>query len=233
MANKTVATTSDTRLNTIERTVVLQGISEIMFDRYPGDNDTKLEWHQKVYLRPGSSQLVMPSTNIVSFLSSHNTNSAPKRLRDPRKFKKICNACLSFVMVTAPDGSHSIPFLDGDMEPIEMGTPGKETDEQSGLYLHRSVARLEKGIPNPKERAVLPMPWHLKFKLTIFENREIKEQEVRNLFIEAGIAIGLGTYRGVFGKFLVQQWDYIYWPGVAWRGTARTGEERRGGAGHG
>lgn len=205
--DKTTATISDTRVDTIERTVVLKGLSDLMFDRYPGDNDTKLEWHQKVYLRPGSSQLVIPSTNISSFLSSHNTNSAPKRLRDSRKYKKVANACLSFTMIAAPDGSRHIPILGADMQPVELGVPGDDVDEKSGLYLHRSVARLDKGIPNPKERPVLPMPWSLRFTITIFQNKEIKEQEIRNLFVEGGIAIGLGTYRGVFGKFTVEQWD--------------------------
>lgn len=86
---------SDTRLETIERNVTLVGLNDVMFDRYAGDNKTKLTWEQKVYLKPGTNILCMPAMNISSFLSSHNTNSAPKRLRDPRQFKKICNACLS------------------------------------------------------------------------------------------------------------------------------------------
>ena len=204
---KTVSRGSDTRLEMVERRVVLTGISDLMFDRYPGDNDTKLDWHQKVYLKRGTSQLVMPATNIVSFLSSHNTNSAPKRLRDARKYKKIANACLSFTMVAAPDGSQDIPILGGDFQPIHMGVPGDSHDEQSGLYLHRSVARLDKGIPNPKERPVLPAPWHIEFILSIFPNKEIKEQEIRNLIAEGGIAIGLGTYRGLFGKFTIAEWS--------------------------
>lgn len=54
---------------------------------------------------------------------------------------------------------------------------------------------------------MLPLPWELTFELTIFPNKEIKEQEIRNLFEEGGIAIGLGTFRGVFGKFQVDRWD--------------------------
>lgn len=202
--NKTVSRTSDTRLDTVSRIVELEGITPIMFDRYPGDNGTKLEWHQKVYLK--GSTLVLPAANIVSFLSSHNTNSAPKRLRDVRKYKAIANSCLSFTMTYAEDGSMDIPFIRNGVQ-VEMGVPKDDRDEVSGLWLHRSVARLEKGIPNPKERPVLPLPWGLRFKLDIFPNKEIKEQEIRNLFEEGGIAIGLGTYRGVFGKFRIVRWD--------------------------
>jgi hypothetical protein len=75
------------------------------------------------------------------------------------------------------------------------------------MYLDRRVARLDKGIPNPKERPVLPLPWELSFTLSIFPNKEIKEQEIMNLFSEGGIAIGLGTFRGVYGKFEVKKWE--------------------------
>lgn len=204
---KSVAVDSDTRLEMITRHVRLKGLTEVMFDRYAGDNQTKLEWHQKIYLVPGSNRLCLPTTNIVSFLSAHNTNSAPKRLRDARAFKKICNACLSFVMIKSYDANTNyIPFLRNG-EPIEVGKFSDDRDETSGLYLMRHVARLEKGIPNPKERPVLPLPWEIEFELSIFPNREIKEQEVRNLMDEGGVAIGLGTFRGVYGKFVVDIWE--------------------------
>src|SRR3990167_3072136 len=113
--SSSVSVASDTRIERIERTVCLTGIMDVMFDRYPGDNSTKLDWHQKVYLVPGTARLCLPALNIVSLLSAHNTNSAPKRLRDKRKYKDIANACLSFVMVAAPDGGQYLPFLrDGE-----------------------------------------------------------------------------------------------------------------------
>ena len=200
------ATPSDTRLQKITRTVTLRGLTDIMFDRYAGDNRTKLSWHQKLYLIPGSSQLCLPTTNIVSFLSAHNTNSAPKRLRDKRQYKDIANACLSFVQIAPLDGRNYIPFTRGGV-PIFTGTFLDDLDTVSGIYLHRSVARLDKGIPNPKERPVLPAPWELTFQLTIFPNQEIKEDDIRNLFVEGGLAIGLGTFRGVYGKFEVTDWS--------------------------
>jgi hypothetical protein len=41
--------------------------------------------HQKLYFEPGDSKVIgLPAINIMSFLSAHNTNSAPKRLRDKR-----------------------------------------------------------------------------------------------------------------------------------------------------
>lgn len=201
----TTSIKSDTRLEPVVRKVRLEGIMPVMFDRYPGDNSTKLDWSQKIYLVPGTSIVCLPSVNLMSLLSAHNTNSAPKRLRDARQFKKICNACASFTTITALDGSMDIPFLNGDI-PVEVGQFTDREDPKSGIFLHRAVARLDKGIPNPKERPVLPCPWALEFILTIWPNKEIKEAEIKNLIEDAGIAIGIGTYRGVYGKYRVTHW---------------------------
>jgi len=188
---------------TVTRNVELTGLTDVMFDRYPGDNNTKLEAHQKLYLQPGDLQVIgLPALNIMSFLSAHNTNSAPKRLRDKRKYKDLANAMLSFVSIK----EQFIPFL-RDGQPIVLGKFDGDRDPISGCYVHRSVARLDKGIPNPKVRPVLPLEWSLKFTVDIFPNREIKEQDIINLFDEGGRAIGLGTFRGVFGKFRVEDWS--------------------------
>ena len=77
---------SPTMVKNVTRNVRLDGITPIMFDRYAGDNQTKLLWWQKVYLLENSNIMCIPTANIISFLSSHNTNSAPKRLRDARQF---------------------------------------------------------------------------------------------------------------------------------------------------
>lgn len=199
--------TEKTKIEKVTRQVTLTGLRPLMFDRYAGDNNTKLSWLQKIYLIPGTDQLAIPTANVMSFLSSHNTNSAPKRLRDKRKYKDICNACLSFITI---DGCQEYPDyipLERKGQRIHVGETTKEHEPKSGLWLHRSVARLDKGIPNPKERPVLDLPWSISFKFTLLGNREIKEQEIRNLIEEGGLAIGLGTYRGVYGKFVISQWQ--------------------------
>jgi hypothetical protein len=187
----------------ITRKVELVGITELMFDRYPGDNSTKLEPQQKLYFLPGDSKVIgLPTLNIISFLSAHNTNSAPKRLRDKRKFKDIANAMLSFVSIRET----SVPLLRNG-KPIVFGKLEHDRDPLSGVYVHYAVARLDKGIPNPKVRPVVPLDWSIEFTLDLFPNREIKEQDVLNLVEEGGRAIGLGTFRGVFGKFRIAKWD--------------------------
>lgn len=203
----TTANTSDTRLNIIKRSISIRGVTPLMFDRYAGDNQTKLEWSQKIYLRPGTANLCLPTLNLVSFFTAHNTNSAPKRLRDKRIYKGICNAILSFVQITGKDNNAENILIEREGKPITVGTFTDRLDAESGLFLHRAVARLDKGIPNPKERPVLPLPWELNFGMTIYPNKEIKEQEIKNLLAEGGMAIGLGTFRGVFGKFEITRWE--------------------------
>src|SRR5262252_3246008 len=111
----TVLTSKVTEI--VTRKITLVGLTDIMFDRYPGDNDTRLEPHQKLYLAPGDSRVIgLPHLNIMSFLSAHNTNSAPKRLRDKRRFKDLANAMLSFVSIKET----FIPFL-RDGKPITLG----------------------------------------------------------------------------------------------------------------
>lgn len=202
----TTSVKSDTRIELVTRKIVVSGLREIMFDRYAGDNDTKLQWQEKIYLKPGTDVLCLPALNINSFFTALNTPSAPKRLRDKRKYKDIANAIQSFTMIEANDGGQYLPFT-RDGKEITVGTFSVDRDEKSGIYLHRSVARLDKGIPNPKERPVLPLPWSLSFVLKIFPNQAIKEAEIRNLLVEGGLAIGLGTYRGQFGKFVVDSWE--------------------------
>lgn len=188
---------------TLVRTVHVQGLTDIMFDRYPGDNDTKLEAHQKLYLGGESGrEICLPSANIMSFLSAQNTDSAPKRLLDSRKYKTFAQACGAYISI----GPRMIQFL-RDGSPIVFGKFVGDTDIESGVYIDRRVARLEKGIPNPKVRPVLPMPWELRFKLTMFPNRVLQEQQLMNIFTEGLLMLGLGTFRGQFGKACVSLWE--------------------------
>lgn len=178
----------------------LKGLTPIMFDRYAGDNDTILSPAQKLYLGGQNGKMIcLPSANIMSFLSSQNTDSAPKRLLDSRKYKRFALACSSYVSIE-PHGY--IPFL-RDGKEIEFGQFVEDKDDLSGCVIHRAVARLEKGIPNPKARPLLALPWELNFSVTIWPNKELQWQQLLNIFVDGMIAVGLGTFRGQYGKAAV------------------------------
>lgn len=193
----------------IVRTVTIDGIAPLMFDRYAGDNDTKLTPSQKLYYDGDGRTLVIPSMNLMSFLSAKNTDSAPKRLLDSRKYKKFTEACASFVQIDAIGETYSENLvLMRDGKPILFDKFNEqEVCPSSGVFVHRAVARLEKGIPNPKVRPCLDLPWSLTFRLTMFPNDQIQEQQLKNIFELGGIAVGIGTWRGRFGKFVVRQWE--------------------------
>jgi hypothetical protein len=162
-----------------------------MFDPYPGNNKEQLAVLDKCY-KDAQGCLVLPSPNIMSFLSAQNTESAPQRICG-KGYKHVAKAALSFVTIDPL----LIPFLrDGK----------KLSADKDNLTIHYSVARLPKGIPNPKERPYLDTPWSLSFDLTLMPTPELNEVLLRKLFEVGGLAIGLGTFRGVYGKFKVSKW---------------------------
>lgn len=179
----------------ITRQVTITGIRPIMFDRFPGSmkSGEALAPMDKLYIQEG--KIVFPAVNILSFLSSQNTESAPQRVIG-RGWKAVAKAALSFV----------------DIEPlyIPFTRDGEElTIDNAGVTIHNSVARVKKGalsIPSVKERPIIANPWELKFHITLFKNPDLNEPILRRLFEEGGLSIGFGTFRGVFGKFLVSEW---------------------------
>ena len=187
------------------RQVTLRGVTDLMFDRYAGDNKTQLRVEQKLYFgrqQGDGKTLVLPAANVMSFLSGENTPSAPKVLLPAKDYKKVCRAMLCYVMIEPQE----IPIT-RDGKPIKFNGFGDgDEDEAAGVYIHRSVARLKGGIPNPKIRPTIRCPWELAFSLRFFRNEEITEEMVQDMFVRGGIAVGLGTFRGVFGKFIVDQW---------------------------
>lgn len=203
MSKKLSVAPSSLYKDTIKRKVVLTGITDLMFDRYAGDNKTQLEPWQKLYLLPGSKgELCLPAINLMSLMSAENTDSAPKLSLDSRTYKKFAQAFLSYTSISPT----WIP-LTRHGKPIVLGAPEGDQDKSSGVYIHRTVARLPKGIPNPKARPTLPTPWQLEFELTMFPNQVIQEQQIRNVFAIGGRALGVGTYRKMFGKFEITAWE--------------------------
>lgn len=183
-------------IKTIEREVTLSGLTPILFDRYSGNNKEQLAVMDKLYVNEG--HLVLPSTNILSFLSAQNTESAPQRVIG-RGYKEVCKAAQSFVTID----TLWIPFI----------RDGKAiTPDDPSISVHHAVAKIMKGklaVPNPKERPMLNTPWELKFKLSLLETPELNEVLLKKLFEKGGLAIGLGTFRGVFGKFKVESWNEL------------------------
>jgi hypothetical protein len=189
----------------LTRLVTLTGLTGILFDKYAGDNKSKPAPEQKLYLGKDGKTIVLPALNIQSFLTAQNTESAPKLLLDKREYKSITSALLASVSFNPL----LIPFRRGG-EPIQFGGSFNEEgiDPVSGVQVLRHVARLDKGIPNPKERPMLDTPWELQFTMTVLPHPELNEDMIENLFVDGGMRLGLGTYRKAFGKFAFQ-WEVV------------------------
>ena len=181
---------------TIKRNVKLIGKRPIMFDRYPGDNKTQLPPEEKFYYERGTKKLVIPSTNILSLLGAQNTDSAAK-LEVGRGYKAIAKACYGFVSIDPID----IPLSEGGKQMTFKGWGDK-------MYVDDwHVPRVKGGIPQPTKRPVIEVPWELEFELTLFSNGEgLDEHLLKRLFVRGGEAIGLGSFRGAFGKYAVESW---------------------------
>lgn len=170
-----------------------------MFDRYLGDNTSRVAASEKMYRLP-DGRVYLPSLNIMSFLSAENTRSAPKVLLDRRQYKDKAAALLSNTSITPAE----IVLMRRD-DPIQwLGEFDDGPGGPSGIVLHHSVARLPKGIPNPKARPLVLAPWWCQFTVSLFPNDSVQPDELRWIVEQGMWTIGLGTYRGVFGKALVE-----------------------------
>ncbi len=180
-----------------KRKVSLRGLRPIMFDRYAGDNTTQLDPGRKMYLT-SDGRVCMPAENISSFLAAENTKSCAK-IFGGKNYKALASAILGHTLI---DPLEILITKDGkDVRFEKFGVGGWRLDER--------VARLNKGIPNPKKRPVLELPWELEFELDMVKNDFFTEPLLRSFFERGGVMMGLGTFRGVFGKFAVDGWEEV------------------------
>lgn len=187
-------------------TVELRGIRPLLFDRYSGDNKAELPLEERSYLGPVTKAgrgVFLPTENLMSFLTAVNTTSAPKRLLDQRRYMGVCAALSAFCLIE-PDPL--IPLLREGKQIFFNGFSGG-LDRGSGITEHHATARLPKGIPNPKHRPLLPLPWSLQFTVILANNQEVKPDLLKDLFVGGGFAVGLGTFRPRYGRFEVAKWE--------------------------
>ena len=92
-----------------------------------------------------------------------------------------------------------IPIVD-DKGPIVF------TGFNGQISVHHAVARLQKGIPNPKHRPMLKLPWLVSFQLTYQENKYCTLETLRQAFMMGG-TLGLGTFRPFFGRYEMTKWE--------------------------
>lgn len=188
--------------------VKLVGVLPVLFDRYAGDNDTTLQPEEMYYFEPrgtgkkADKVVCMPSNNIYGMLSSNFRNCATK-LKYGRAHGSKTDAVQGFIDIDPIN----IPFTVNGEEAIFNGFDGEV------FGVRNDVARIKKSaqqiIPNPRTRPYINTPWELSFDVTIYDNPEFKPNDIADLLAIGGRMIGIGTWRGRFGKFAVESFDKI------------------------
>lgn len=173
--------------------VTIAGTRPLMFDRYAGDNNTKLSIGDKMYLQEGG-RLTMPAVNLFSLLAAENTKSVCRQFFG-KSGKTIGLGIASYVSIEP----FEIPLLDANGQIVFSGL-------NKQISAHYAVARVKGGIPNPKERPVLALPWRLEFEVTYLDNIECTMENLRTAFVKGGM-LGLGTFRPYFGTYDVARWE--------------------------
>ena len=173
--------------------VEFKGLRPLMFDRYAGDNNTKLPVADKMYLSP-DRHLIMPALNIFSLLSAENTPSVCRQFLG-RQGKTIGLGIKSYTTIQPDDIA-----IEDDNGPILFSGFNEQ------IEVRHHVARLKAGIPNPKERPRLNLPWWIRFQVIYIPNTLCTESNLRQAYEYGGI-LGLGTFRPFFGRYEVSRWD--------------------------
>jgi len=166
--------------------VRLEGLSEVMFDRFIDHSKENRPPEQKLYLS-GDNLIVLPAENLHSFLFGQFPVGCAKAF-EGRQGSEYIRFGESHVFI-AP---LLIPFLDGKNKPIKFNGFGKDH-----LEIWLTSGRTKKGSMSIKQEAkprpYLKLPWALEFNITLLENPKIDSTKLENWFRAGGITIAIGT----------------------------------------
>jgi hypothetical protein len=111
--------------------------------------------------------------------------------------REVALGVQSFVNIEAVDGNDPMyaPIYSAEGKPYTANSPDVK------VVAH--VARLKDGIPNPKERPMLPTGWVVRFNFELQENNLLNVATLKKMVEQGGI-LGLGTFRPIFGRFAVE-----------------------------
>lgn len=171
----------------------LEATSDIMFDRFYGQEADTRPPEQKLYL-DDNKQVVLPSENVYTFLFGENPMGAI-RMTEGKMSKEFLRWGPSCVFISPA----LIPFT-REGKPIVF-----EGFDPDLIYVSEFAPRVRKGNlsikSNVKPRPVLKAPWSLSFTINLWKNPKITEDKLANWFADGGIRVALGTYRPRFGRF--------------------------------
>uniref|UniRef100_A0A6M3LHK2 Uncharacterized protein n=1 Tax=viral metagenome TaxID=1070528 RepID=A0A6M3LHK2_9ZZZZ len=181
--------------------VKVEGLSDIMFDRFIDHSKDVRPPEQKLYLAE-DNQLVLPAENLTSFLLSENPPGCAKWFEGKRG-KEYIRMGMSHVFFNPS----LIPFKENDNDIFF------EDFNNCKFSVYYSAARTRQGNLSIKQEAkprpLMKLPWSLEFQITLIKNTYIDSTKLYNWFVMGGMQIAIGTYRPRFGRFEVSEWKEI------------------------
>ncbi len=180
--------------------VGLDGVADIMFDRFYGQEKDTRPPEQKFYLA-ADNKVVLPAENIYAFLFAENPAGAAKT--EGKTAKNFIRTGMANVIITPAD---YIPFL-------REGKPVQFKNKFDGKIFDTTqfAPRVKNGNLSIKQnirvRPLLKLPWSIEFNIRVILNPMIDSDRLQNWFSAGGLTIGLGTYRPRYGRFMVSKWN--------------------------
>lgn len=181
-------------------TVTLRGIRPILFDRYAGDNNTKLSPLEK-FNTDQNGGIVLPVLSIFSLLAAQNTDSVAARFYG--KLRRDIALGVNAFCDIAPHGIETSDIIDAPI--LDAGGEQWNVND-SRIQIVQHVARMKKAgaaIPNPKERPMLPTGWSVVLDFTLSANKFVSDKTLHTMIEQGGI-LGLGTFRPIFGRYVAE-----------------------------
>lgn len=181
--------------------VVLEGLSDIMFDRFIDHSQEVRPPEQKIYLNE-KGEVVLPAENMSAFYFGENPSGCAKWF-EGKKGKDYIRMGMSHVFF----GPTLLPFqVDG--KPIAFNG-----FENGRFSIYWASGRTKKGTLSIKQemkaRPLMKLPWELEFLATIIKNSYIDETKLHNWTLMGGMQIAVGTYRPRFGRFGIKSWEVL------------------------
>jgi len=188
------------KLPTYEINVTLEGLADLMFDRFIDHSDEKRAPEEKLNKRDDGI-IVMPSEYLWSFLFRQKAPVGCVKKFEKRKAADY----LSYGEGMLRIDPREIPIIKNGKEMVFMGFNGD-------VYVHSSapVTKASNGSTIKQEvvhRPVISLPWSISFKLTLVENEIFTLDKLRNYFDNGGLLVALGAYRPRHGRFYVKEWE--------------------------
>lgn len=196
----------------LKKTVInveLEGISNIMFDRFFDHSKEDKPPEQKLYLE-GQNNVVLPLENMRNFLCRKVKPVGIIKVVEERKAENYLRIIPAYCFFS-PIGEQNdfIHFLDGKKKPIKFNGFKKK----KFILFHSSTVTVSSGgipVKQPiKPRPQMKLPWFLQFQITLFENNLVDEGKLRNYYDRGGLEVGLCNGRPWFGRFIVSEWEVI------------------------